>query len=244
MMKKKSFLRNHKKKIIAISILGITMLLFMNWIGFKEVPGYIETFWVRHLKCKIDPELCEKENAEWERWKFLGDSLNKVIKNQNKIVDAVAGDFDGNGSIEYAFISPNSGYINFSKGDLPNLVDLGKLDSNYAKIFNEGDLNNDGADEFSVYLYGNGHNCIYTFMYEVPFPWREILKIELNSNEKSSDEDIKNRVFRKNNQIYYYDEEEIKSLSSSIIKVQYKLVRKKLKDYKTTKSNFKIEILR
>jgi hypothetical protein len=69
-------------------------------------------------------------------------------------------------------------------------------------------------------------------MYEVPFPWREVLRIDLQSDKKLSDEEVNSRVFRKNNQIYYYDEEEINKSSSSRIKSQYKLVRKKLKDYK------------
>jgi len=231
-MQKKSFFRNHRKKIIAVSIFGIAILLFMNWLGFKHVPGHIRYFWWNYVKCRFDPEYYESKNIDWERAKFLSDSLNSVSKNQNKIVDGVAGDFDGNGSIEYAFISPNSGYINFSKGNLPNLIDLGKLDSNYAKIFNEGDLNNDGADEFSVYVYGNGLNCIYTFMYEAPFPWREVLRVDLQSDKKLSDEEVNSRVFRKNNQIYYYDEEETNKSSSSRIEPQYKLVRKKIKDYK------------
>lgn len=231
MTQKKSFFRNHRKKIIAISFLGLATLLFMNWIGFKHVPGHIQSFWWNNIKCRFDPEYYEKEDIDWEREKILSDSLNSAIKNQNKIVESIAGDFDGNGTIEYAFISPNNGYVNFSKGNLPNVDVLGKLDPKNAKLFKEGDLNNDGADDFSVYIYGNGFNNLYTFMFKPDFPWTQSLNIILKSDEKASDEEINNKVFRKNNQIYYYDEEDIENLSSGRTKFQYKLVRKNLKDY-------------
>jgi hypothetical protein len=54
-----------------------------------------------------------------------------------------------------------------------------------------------------------------TYFFNPDSPWKESLRIILNSDKKASDEDINNRVFRKNNQIYYYDEVSTKYLSSN-----------------------------
>jgi hypothetical protein len=74
---------------------------------------------------------------------------------------------------------------------------------------------------------------MYTCFFNPDLPWIESLRIILNSDKKASDEEINNRVFRKNNQIYYYDEEKnTEDLSSDKTNGNYKLARKNLKDYK------------
>lgn len=55
-MKKKSFFRNHKKKIITVSFLGFAVLLFMNWIGFKHVPGHVSDLWREYIVYRFTTE--------------------------------------------------------------------------------------------------------------------------------------------------------------------------------------------
>lgn len=170
-----------------------------------------------------------------EQAQYKKDSLSAVSESENMDlgVETIFGDFNGDGKIECAFISPKSGYITFSPDNLGNVFVLGKLDPKNARLINEGDLNNDGAEDFSVYTDFGSLGTIDTFIYNRDFPWRVSLRINMKKGEKVSDEDIEKRVFRENNEIYYYEDEHIEDIYLlRETKRKNKLVRKNIKNYK------------
>lgn len=182
-------------------------------------------YWKEMLDADIAYHTKDSVRSSAER-KYILRSVSES-KNQNKIAGFIGGDFDGNGTIEYAFISPTSGLITFTDENLEKVFNLGKLDAKKTKLFNEGDLNNDGADDFSVYIYGAGrHNILYVYMYDPNTTWLKATTITFKSNEKLSDEEINSRVFVEDNQIFCYDEEFANKLSKDIVLRKCKLVLK------------------
>lgn len=167
-----------------------------------------------------------------EQAQYKKDSLRDVSESESEdlVVETIFGDFNGDGNIECAFISPKNGYINFSPEILGNVTALGKLDSKKSKLINEGDLNNDGADDFSVYTNLDSLGTINTFIYDRGFPWRVSLSINMKKSEKVSEADLKKRVFRENNEIYYYEDEHVEGVYH--LQNTTKLVRKNIKNYK------------
>ncbi|MCW3070228.1 MAG: hypothetical protein JWO44_118 [Bacteroidetes bacterium] len=94
--------------------------------------------------------------------------------------DSVKGDFNGDGKQEYAWTEhddsgPGNCAIAFSNKMLPR-VELGK-DLYGGKLMNQGDLDDNGTEEFSVVPYGDAgewSNCsLYSFVKE---KWAEALK--------------------------------------------------------------------
>jgi hypothetical protein len=130
------------------------------------------------------------------------------------------------------FVSPTCGLIAFTDENLEKVFDLGKLDGKNAKLFNEGDLNNDGADDFSVYIYGARQNILYIYIYDPNTKWLKASSLIFNTNEKLSDEEINSRVFVEDNQIFCYDEEFANKLSKDIVIRKCKLILRNLKNHK------------
>lgn len=231
---KKIFFKRHKNKLIALFIFCTGTLWFANYIGYQHIPGHVE-YVVQNFIGRYF--IKEEAPIDFERAQFLNDSLQAESQKSNEVTHKIKGNFDGTGFIDYAFISPNSGHIVFSKGKAFSVVDLIELNPNDDKLFEEGDLDNDGADDFSVYRYKKGwHNEIITYLHSDNEPWTRCLTIDLNSDEKASDEDIKARVFRKNGKIYFLDK--IKDEKTN----EYKLVSKSLNSFKAEQSGIGIMV--
>jgi hypothetical protein len=192
---------------------------------------------LKEAKYWNDMFYAEQTQYRKDSLRFAGERQNILrsvseSKNQNKMDDFIGGDFDGNGTKEYAFISPTCGLIAFTDENLEKVFDLGKLDGKNTKLFNEGDLNNDGADDFSVYIYGARQNILYIYIYDPSTKWLKASSLIFNSNEKLSDEEINSRVFEEDNQIFCYDEEFANKLSKDIVIRKCKLILRNLKNHK------------
>lgn len=130
----------------------------------------------------------------------------------------IQGDFDGDGQTESAFDTKTKEgkgnpiedgtsdeyTINFSTEKLRS-INLGCCNS---RLINEGDLNNDGADEISVFQ-APMNGCTYT-MTTYSFDsnnWEEIIETFLivTACEPISDEDLQKRIFKEDKTVYYYD---------------------------------------
>lgn len=229
MYTKKNFIKRNKYKFIAFCIFSFFSFLLaycINHIGYKNLPnlpGDLKIIAINHFYSLFSEE---EPPIDYKRIQYINDSI-EAERSKSHRVYTISGNFDGTGFTDYAFISPNSGYIEFSKGKAFAVVDLIELNPKDDKLFQEGDLDNDGADDFSVYRYKKGlRNEIITYLYADNEPWTRCLTIYLNSDEKATDEDIKARVFRKNNQIYYLDE--VKDEKTN----KYKLITKSLKNFK------------
>ncbi|OWP75948.1 hypothetical protein [Flavobacterium oreochromis] len=76
------------------------------------------------------------------------------------------------------------------------------------RLINEGDLNNDGADDLSVFQ-APMNGCTYS-MTTYSFlngTWKQIVETFLipTGCDKLNDDDLQKRIFKENNTIYYYD---------------------------------------
>lgn len=226
MSAKKNFIKRNKYKLIAFCIFSFFTIYCVNYVGYKNLPNLpqdLKSFFEYHYT-SLFPN--EETPIDYKRAQYLNDSLQAESQKSNEVTHKIKGNFDGTGFIDYAFISPNSGHIVFSKGKAFSVVDLIELNPNDDKLFEEGDLDNDGADDFSVYRYKKGwHNEIITYLHSDNEPWTRCLTIDLTSDEKASDEDIKARVFRKNGKIYFLDK--VKDEKTN----EYKLVSKSLKNF-------------
>lgn len=237
MYTKKNFIKRNKYKLIGFCIFSFCIIYFINLVGYKNIPNLPQDFkslWKDYL---VNRSLEEQAPIDFERAQFLNDSLQAESQKSNEVTHKIKGNFDGTGFIDYAFISPNSGHIVFSKGKAFSVVDLIELNPNDDKLFEEGDLDNDGADDFSVYRYKKGwHNEIITYLHSDNAPWIRCLTIYLNSDEKATDADIKARVFRKKGKIYFLDKVRDKKNN------EYKLVSKSLNSFKAEQSGIGIMV--
>lgn len=76
------------------------------------------------------------------------------------------------------------------------------------RLINEGDLNNDGADELSVFQ-APMNGCTYS-MTAYSFKngrWKQIIETFLipTGCDEMNDLTLQNRIFKENNAIYYYN---------------------------------------
>lgn len=231
---KKIFFKRHKNKLIALFIFCTGTLWFANYIGYQHIPGHVRHVWQDHIMRDF---VKDQSQSNLEEVQDLSSALQVDYQDPGRTIDGIGGDFEGTGSVVYAFISPNDGYIYFSKGKGLPIVDFMNVDPNELKLFEEGDLDNDGADDFSVYRYKKGLlNEIYTYVHSANGLWTKCLIIDLNSNEKASEEDVKARVFRKNDNIYFLDK--VKDEKSN----EYKLVSKSLNSFKAEQSGIGIMV--
>ncbi|MDI3320355.1 hypothetical protein [Pinibacter soli] len=75
-------------------------------------------------------------------------------------------------------------------------------------LINEGDLNNDGADEISIFQAPmNGCTYSMTTYSFIKGTWKQIVEPFLipTGCDSISDSDLQKRIFKKNNAIYYYE---------------------------------------
>ena len=130
----------------------------------------------------------------------------------------IQGDFDGDGQTEFAMeLKTKKGHGNPVEDGIPDEYEMRfsnhKLKSISAGccdflLINEGDLNGDGADEISIYQ-SPMNGCTYlmrTYSF-IKGHWKEIVGMFLipTACDSISDENLQKRIFRENNEIYYYD---------------------------------------
>lgn len=133
--------------------------------------------------------------------------------------NAITGDFNGDGQTDTAYIvRTKNGYGNPMEDDgvadeyavrfAGNKLPDAKIGCCEARLFNEGDLNLDGADEFSVYQWPmNGTVCDMTTLTFRDHRWQPLITpfVIPTGAEYLSDEDIQRRVFLEKGIIYFMD---------------------------------------
>ncbi|HLP13615.1 MAG TPA: hypothetical protein VK177_16910 [Flavobacteriales bacterium] len=181
----------------------IRIVLKPEIIEFRYTYGYMES-------CRAQEEGCCRLT-----WIELDNYLAKHLKNEPKDLITIQGDFNGDGKPELAhgFIS-QEGYgspqdggkaneysVSFS-GNLPRINDIGCCE---VFLINEGDLNNDGADEISIYqapLNGRTYTmATYSF---ANGSWKQIhLFLIPTAFLEGDDWDLQEMVYKQNGSIYY-----------------------------------------
>jgi hypothetical protein len=126
------------------------------------------------------------------------------------------GDFNGDGKPDTAFgvllVAAAPGktqgdyIVRFSDGSIPS-IEAGK---GAIRLINEGDLNEDGHDELSIYQ-APEHGCTYTMSTWSLHNnmWRKITdswEVPTGCNYVS-DEDLQNRIVLEDGVVYYYQED-------------------------------------
>jgi hypothetical protein len=143
--------------------------------------------------------------------------IEKKMSSLQTIGEIIQGDFDGDGNIDFATAvkikegqgnpiedgSPDEYAIQFSGNKLKS-INAGCCD---LRLINEGDLNNDGADEISIFQ-APMNGCTYsmsTYSF-INGAWKQIFETFLISTgcDTISDDDLQKRIFKENDAIYYY----------------------------------------
>lgn len=176
------------------------------------VAGY---FYSQSLNEKKETPLAQEENTE-------GVVVKEKEENVNSIGVSIEGDFDGDGKIENAVvvkIKEGTGYIldgenargiyeiQFSNKNIPNI----NIDCCEAILINEGDLNNDEKDEISIYQSPlNGFTYIMETFSFVDGKWIDFIPAFLipTATNAPTEEQLKDRIFKEGESIYYYDVDE------------------------------------
>lgn len=149
----------------------LTFILFI----FSAINLFSCNFNKKEIKNNpTEPIDCIAENATSTR-EIAQEDINKDDK--PKVGESIYGDFDGNGTYEYAYIELTK------KGNGGNPIDGAGIPDEYAIKFtdktfpifsfypgccetlliNEGDLNNDGSDEISLF-HAPMNGCCYDWM--------------------------------------------------------------------------------
>jgi len=130
----------------------------------------------------------------------------------------ISGDFNGDGKTEFAWAvisKPGHGNpmengesdefsLQFSDPVIPEF----RIGCCEVRLFNEGDLNHDGADEISIYQAPDNGNTYtfstYTFKGD---NWKTLFAPFLvpTGGDPVSDEDLENRVILENDSLFFYD---------------------------------------
>jgi len=100
--------------------------------------------------------------------------------------------------------TPDEYEIQFSGDNLKSI----KAGCCNIRLINEGDLNNDGGDEISIFQAPiNGCTYSMTTYSHIYGTWKQIVETFLipTGCDTISDLDLQKRIFKENNAIYYYD---------------------------------------
>jgi hypothetical protein len=138
--------------------------------------------------------------------------------NLPKIGEKIQGDFDGDDKKDFSIAikikegkgnpvedgTPDEYEIQFS-GENMKSINAGCCD---IRLINEGDLNNDGTDEISIFQ-APMNGCTYS-MTTYSFKngtWEQIIGTFLIPTicDKISDVNLQKRIFKENNLIFYYE---------------------------------------
>lgn len=161
-------------------------------------------------------------------------SIGNSALSISKIGVKIQGDFNGDGKTEFAIAkkvkerqgnpvengTPDVYEIQFSdpkiKPILANCCDI--------RLINEGDLNNNGTDEISVYQSPiNGCTYSMTTYSIINGKWKKIVDTFLipTGCETLNDYDLQKRIFKENNTIYYLDTDMTTENSKLVKKKSY-----------------------
>ena len=166
----------------------------------------------------------------------------EITKPENGILEKTAvntliGNFNGDNKIEIAYVDQKNSSVDFLNDTMIPII----LNSNTGefRLFNEGDLDNDGSNELSVYQsYDDIDFDIMTTYSFKDGNWTEIIESFqiFNNGKRLSDKEIENKVFTKNKIAYYYDFEDFEkvlikhaeNLTMGISNRNYKIIKKKV----------------
>lgn len=151
-----------------------------------------------------------------------------------KIGRKIQGDFNGDGKIEFATtIKVKEGEGNPVEDGTPDEYEIQFSDKSIKsinvgccnmKLINEGDLDNNGTDDFSIFQAPmNGCTYSMTTYSLLNGNWIQIVDTFLipTACENISDFDLQKRIFKENNAIYYYDSD-INAENGELIKKKVK----------------------
>ena len=170
---------------------------------------------------RIDPAKSETKSIQPEK-------TNRIL-----IGSKIEGDFDGDSKDEFAIITqtkqgegnpvedgtPDEYTISFSNKKLKPII-IGCCE---AQLINEGDLNQDGKEDFSVYQAPMNGTVYEMTTYSLQDSnWKQIIETFLipTAHEEMNNEDLQNRVFLENNTLYILKEDPNDE--------NYKLIKKKI----------------
>lgn len=133
------------------------------------------------------------------------------------IGEKIQGDFNGDGLPDFATVTkikegqgnpvedgtPDEYEIQFSADNIKS-IKSGCCD---IRLINESDINNDGADDLSVFQPMNGCTYSMTTYSFINGTWKQIVKTFLipTGCENMTTDDLQKRIFKENNSIYYFD---------------------------------------
>jgi hypothetical protein len=184
-------------------------LLKTNGFLHLTLKNLVLLFTIVFLSCESSQD--KKNVAEKE-------ISNTNEKRLESVGEKVQGDFNGDKQLEFAIATqlteqegnPVEGgtaatyQLQFSNVNLPPV----NVDCCDFRIINEGDLNNDGADDLSIFQAPvNGCSHYMTTYAFVNNNWQQIVKTFLvpTACEQLSNEELQKRIFREGNIIYYLD---------------------------------------
>jgi hypothetical protein len=153
---------------------------------------------------------CKNKSADESSYKSTVSKKN----NRKSIGTEIVGDFNGDGIFESAKVKHNK--IQNDEMDDGRAMEY-SIEFSYPEIkpmkskfyeillINEGDLNNDGADEISIFQNPeNGYvNSLATYSY-VNNNWKETIEMFLipTDCEELSEEELQGKIFKENGKIY------------------------------------------
>lgn len=170
------------------------------------------------FSCGQHSESAKNETVQPQNEETKPNKKETNIPDWPAIGEKIQGDFNGDGLIDIATVvlvkegqgnpveegTPDEYQIQFS-GNILKPINAGCCE---ILLVNEKDLNNDGTDEISIYQ-APSNGCTYTlttysFTKEA---WKQTVEPLLipTGCDPVSNEDIQNRVFNENNDIYYYE---------------------------------------
>lgn len=159
------------------------------------------------------------ESSAPDKKNIIEKKVNSINENRLEMVgEKVQGDFNGDKQPEFATAvrfaeehgNPAEGgtaaeyHLQFTNANLPSVA----VSFNSFRIINEGDLDNDGGDELSLFQEPvNG--CVYSMTtYSLKNnQWQQIVKpfLIMTGCEYISNEELQKRIFTENNHIYFWD---------------------------------------
>lgn len=136
--------------------------------------------------------------------------------NRSKVGDQIQGDFNGDGKLEYAFrVQTTKGQGNLAEGGIPDNYEIQfsdktiksiKVNCCWFKLINEGDLDKDGTDEFSI-IQAPENGCIgtvTTYTIKTKKSYKLFPSFTIFWCAELFDFELQKLVVRENKTIYYY----------------------------------------
>jgi hypothetical protein len=174
---------------------------------------------------------------------FVTICINTICISQslkNKVGDQIQGDFNGDGKLEYAFrVLTTKGNGNPVEDGIPDEYEIQFSDKTiksikanccWFKLINEGDLDKDGTDEFSI-IQAPENGCIgtvTTYTIKTKKSYKLFPSFSIFWCAELSDLELQKLVVRENNTIYYYlaDPNDTHLLNEAGDKIQFERLKK------------------